>query len=693
LEEKLAMFPEHQNGFQEENSGSLVSNDGSYLRSGNSNGSAAFEPAKDLSTNGSRIQISNIVNEFQRENNQAEAVNPLLSPQVQNQQGLFISGESVRMSVNSSVDTKDSANTHSYSYNSVGESTLSGSKIVDDPDKDEEEVSADAMGAGAVSGKRNLDTTFYGSSAAISFMKDLFTVVDGGTCRLNEGEDNSSMGSSCKYTMSRNNRTINTRGLENMDVPPRRVADRYIKNYFDYAYTLYPFVHIPTFMQAYEDIWSVAGPENEVDELFYSILNIIFAFGCRLSPTGEENFQNGDLYFERSQELLRFHLMDPGSVLLVQALLLTGQFLQATTRLAGCWNIIGLAIRIAQGLGLHVELNLAFSKSCIDREIRKRLWHGCLLMDRIVSMTLGRPLMVTQDSGMELPLGVDDEYISDEQILPQNTPSILNFFLETVKLYHILSDILLTFYSNDPPEPVDLFLNMFKFEERLSLFHKNIPCHIKLETSEKGITFHRQSVVLQIRYLHLKIMLYRPILFPKKKLYKNLETVTELYANTRKSISLLCVATAEELINLITKYRAADINSLPATWYIVFYVYTAGTVLLAAKLQPSLKDTVESEVFENTWSKGISLLQSYMNQSESASRCLKVLQMMYEKVKVSTSRIQNLPKNTQESTFPETIRNSPSDVPPDVLYSLLYDTAGPFGGPFSYWDDMERYLH
>jgi hypothetical protein len=67
--------------------------------------------------------------------------------------------------------------------------------------------------------------------------------------------------------------------------------------------------------------------------------------------------------------------------------------------------------------------------------------------------------------------------------------------------------------------------------------------------------------------------------------------------------------------------------------------------------------------------------------------------MMHEKVKVSTLRIQNLPKDSHESTFPETIRNSPSDVPPDVLYSLLYDTAGPFGGPFSYWDDMERYLH
>ncbi|KAK6205243.1 fungal-specific transcription factor domain-containing protein [Scheffersomyces amazonensis] len=545
----------------------------------------------------------------------------------------------------------------------------------------------DAMGAGSASGRKK-DKGFYGRSAAISFMKELSSVVDENT---REDEENESE-RSYRYTMSRNDKSATTRKAD-IVVPPRSVADKYVNNYFEYAYTLYPFVHRPTFMKGYEEIWSSESGTNEVDELFYSILNIIFAFGCRLTPEGEqhESTSNADLYFERSQELLRFHLMDTGSVLLVQALLLTGQFLQATTRSAGCWNILGLSIRIAQGLGLHSDLNLIQTKSYIEKEIRKRLWHGCLLMDRIVSMTLGRPLMVTDDHKSELPATVDDEYITDEAILysPVGQPSVLSFFSETVKLYDILSEILQTFY-NDEPDYVDLFLHIFKFEEKLSRFHENIPDHIKYGIEMKEKPYERQSIVLHIRYLHLKIMLYRPALFPKKRGRTN---SSELYSSAQKSVSLVCVETAIELINLINKFRSRDIFLLPAHWYNVFYIYTAETVLLAAKLQPTLPNEINVDVFTTTWSMGLDILASYKLQTDSAARCLKVLEMMGEKVNLAGRKIARNHFDPVQSAASSSTSSSPSQVPTDVLYSLLYDTAGPFGGPFFYRDDMERYLN
>ncbi|KAK6460358.1 putative transcriptional regulatory protein [Scheffersomyces coipomensis] len=556
------------------------------------------------------------------------------------------------------------------------------------PDKDDDVNTTDAMGAGSASGRRK-DKGFFGRSAAISFMKELSWAVDEAP-RGQDEEDTDNEKSN--YSMSRNDKTSVTRKAD-IVVPPRSVADKYVRNYFDYAYTLYPFVHRPTFMASYEDIWASDGSSNDVDELFYSILNVILAFGCRLAPEGEqlESTSNADLYFERSQELLRFHLMDTGSVLLVQALLLTGQFLQATTRSAGCWNIIGLSIRIAQGLGLHSDLNLTQTKSCIEREIRKRLWHGCLLMDRIVSMTLGRPLMVTDDITSELPANVDDEYIKDEGILfpPATQPSGLSFFSETVKLYDVLAEILKTFY-NDEPDYVELFLHIFKFEEKLSKFHENIPSHIKYGTELHERPYERQSIVLHIRYLHLKIMLYRPALFPKKRGRTN---NSELYSSAQKSISLVCVETAIELINLINKFRAKDIFLLPAHWYNVFYIYTAETVLLAAKLQPSLPNEINEEVFNNTWSTGLEILASYKSQTESAARCLKVLEIMGDKVKLAGRRIARQHYDPVQSAANSSTNSSPSQVPTDVLYSLLYDTAGPFGGPFFYRDDMERYLN
>lgn len=553
----------------------------------------------------------------------------------------------------------------------------------------DDDSSADAMGAGSLSGNRNKDKNFYGSSAAVSFMKELATAVDGGFQRYSDSED-TDMTERVKYKMSRND-ARSTRGLSDMLVPPRSIADRYVRNYFEFTYNLYPFVHEPTFMAAYDEIWSADAGSYEVDELFYSILNIIFAFGSRLllDNDRQESFANADMYFERSQELLRFHLMDAGSLLLVQALLLTGQYLQATTRLAGCWNIIGLAIRIAQGLGLHEEQNLDSTDNYIEKEMRKRLWHGCLMMDRIVSMTLGRPMMVMHDSRMPLPSAVDDENISDDSYLPSTRPSYMCFFNETVKLYDILADILKIFYSSSEPEFVDLFLSIFQIEERLNKFHDSVPTHIKFGFELHEKPFRRQSIVLHLRYLHLKMVLYRRVLFPKKNSTNKGEIHSELYSNTTKSISLLCVEAAIELIQVVKKYRAEDILLLPASWYNVFYLYSAETVMLAAKLKPTLQKETSTDMFTTAWANGLEMLASYQGESESAVRCLKILEIMGERVQ--TSGFQQKRHIDIPTVDSSSAQSSPLHVPSDVLYSLLYDTAGPFGGPFFYREDMNRF--
>ncbi|CUM49412.1 uncharacterized protein AC631_05750 [Debaryomyces fabryi] len=558
----------------------------------------------------------------------------------------------------------------------------------------DEDMATDAMGAGsgAVSNK-NRDKSFFGRSAAMSFMKELFESVD------HESIDNFEPESvkSITYKMSRHEKERSTISLSRIVVPPRGVADGYVKIYFENTYPLYPFVHKPTFMSAYEEIWSSDTNNCELDELFYCILNIIFAFGYHLSPLEEhlESSKTTNVYFERSQELLKFHLMDAGSLLLIQALLLTGQFLQATTRLAGCWNIVGLTIRIAQSLGLHMEKSLSPQRSYIEQEIEKRLWHGCLLMDKIVSMTFGRPLMVVEDQAMNPPVYIDDEYVHDTNINypPIEKPSVLRFFSETVKLYNIMADILKFFYADPAPEYMDLFVGIFSFQKRLYVFQGNIPNYIKFENCLHEPPYLHQSIVLQIRYLHLKIMLYRPVLFPmnRDEVYTSGISSMELYVSSQRSISVLCINCAMELIHLIKKFRSADLTLLPASWYNVFYIYTAALILLAAKLQPGLQDDLDKIKFELSWTNVVELLSSYESQSKSAACCLKVLEIMDNKIK---SVNQKRSKQTRDAHQPEESYStaSESEVPTDFLYSLMYDTEGPFGGPFFYNNKLDSII-
>lgn len=80
----------------------------------------------------------------------------------------------------------------------------------------------------------------------------------------------------------------------------------------------------------------------------------------------------------------------------VQYLLLTGQYLQGTQRSVEAWTVHGLAVKAALQLGLHSTA--ASSRfSALDQEFRKRTWYGCVVLDRTLSMTFGRPAAIPDD--------------------------------------------------------------------------------------------------------------------------------------------------------------------------------------------------------------------------------------------------------------------------------------------------------
>lgn len=83
------------------------------------------------------------------------------------------------------------------------------------------------------------------------------------------------------------------------------------------------------------------------------------------------------------------------TVLSVQYLLIQGQYLQGTQKSVQAWTVHGLAITTAFQLGLHSpKTNKGFPP--LECEIRKRVWFGCVLLDRTLSMTFGRPSMIPE---------------------------------------------------------------------------------------------------------------------------------------------------------------------------------------------------------------------------------------------------------------------------------------------------------
>ena len=168
--------------------------------------------------------------------------------------------------------------------------------------------------------------------------------------------------------------------VEALVLPPQGTADHLVNLYFKYVHTLYPWLHEPSFRAQYEALWiTPPGTVDKVDPLFYCLLNLVLALGCQFSTLFESSMHSGDTFFNRAKTLLGFSIFDVGTLQVVQALLLMGSYLQSTNRPNRCWNVLGMGIRVAQGLGLHIERS---SGDLVERETRRRAWWGCVLMDR-----------------------------------------------------------------------------------------------------------------------------------------------------------------------------------------------------------------------------------------------------------------------------------------------------------------------
>ncbi|KLU82126.1 hypothetical protein MAPG_01203 [Magnaporthiopsis poae ATCC 64411] len=242
--------------------------------------------------------------------------------------------------------------------------------------------------------------------------------------------------------------------MDELILPPRRVADTHLSKYWESFHPLFPVVHKGSFMGWYETIWGDEEPSR--DDTVHTVrtaharLNIMLALGCSATSTlepGPSSKRSAHTFYERSRTLLTQSNVDHGcSLQLVQAHILTAQYLQATDLVNGCWVAIGTAVRTAQGIGVSEDHP---RESQATREERRRTWWGCIMLDRAVSMILGRPPMVAWKTGVPSPLPVDDEILSADPgsgstppSMPPGRKSPVEFYVYTLQLAEILMSVL-----------------------------------------------------------------------------------------------------------------------------------------------------------------------------------------------------------------------------------------------------------
>lgn len=176
-----------------------------------------------------------------------------------------------------------------------------------------------------------------------------------------------------------------------MVVPQRSIADGLVDCYEKNVYPLFPILHMPSFRQRYQYAWesrpqdACKSDDLAVEATFYATLNMVFALGCLNSSKYEEHLKlpTAECFYRRSCALLPLDALDIPSLEVVQCLLLTTNYLTFTKYSHRCCNTLAVAIRVAQTVGLHIDVNSS-SSSQLKREMSRRVWHLCLTMERCV---------------------------------------------------------------------------------------------------------------------------------------------------------------------------------------------------------------------------------------------------------------------------------------------------------------------
>ncbi|KAL6834625.1 N-terminal binuclear Zn cluster-containing/DNA binding domain-containing protein [Trichoderma camerunense] len=412
------------------------------------------------------------------------------------------------------------------------------------------------------------------------------------------------------------------------ELPQRSLADRLVTSYFKHRHPLNPCLHEGTFRHRYSKLWlskDVGGEEAAPNNLAWlGLVNMVFAFGSEHvqirppyhgSPAGAAPTKPDRSRFFKRAKMLAFSSILQARIELVQALLLMSHYLHGSLELNHCWTVIGLAIRTAQELGLYLD-STNFTKDIIEQEIRKRVWWGCFVIDRLVSIKVGRPPTIHDIPAIRvgLPLAVDDEYLNEESkyTQPSNVPSKIEYFNHIVTQCRLLAKVLDTLYDNTPSSSgsaggsstsssagrdtrvrikadlPDLLAMSIQLDGELVVWQSMLPPHLRTDSDVTDWHFERQRSVLLMRFLHIRLLIHRQTL-----LYHILRRISDPFQLDLAHLCIRrCVMAAHDAIHQV--HLLQQNNFLSSSWHNSHYVFTALSVLLVYQhLDPQSRSKID----------------------------------------------------------------------------------------------------
>ncbi|KAF1977713.1 hypothetical protein BU23DRAFT_526171 [Bimuria novae-zelandiae CBS 107.79] len=415
-------------------------------------------------------------------------------------------------------------------------------------------------------------------------------------------------------------------------LPAIEVAEKLFSVYMDKVQDSFPILNRRVFEAQFTKYFNLVSSNSvpRANSKWHAVLNMIFAIGAKylhLVQSWEGDRRDHLIYRARACALA----FDQASVeqhpdlLQIQVTGLLAFYYLSIGQLSRAWTVVGIAIRYAIALGLHVR-NDDRNTSYPTREILINVWWSLYYLERQIVVMTGRPGAVV-DVCCSVPLPaplseqqtagnfqlVDDMRRSSataisspfsqshpflgarslsnagfEEASPRfNVPEVNpgSFFKAVAQLSTITQSIVMSLYTpgTRARSPNDLQQDIHQLGQRLDGWLAKLPKDFTLQRYHSGlnpsqIPFLRERTLLTFQYYSTKILLTRPCLGSLRESGQHAEP-----AEFAQQMADICVETAKAVVDVLPdQAHPLSLYQSGPWWTIVHNLMQALAVLLLA---------------------------------------------------------------------------------------------------------------
>ncbi|KAM0512121.1 hypothetical protein ACHAPE_009169 [Trichoderma viride] len=237
---------------------------------------------------------------------------------------------------------------------------------------------------------------------------------------------------------------------------PDDVCDELVRCYFQHVHFFLPIIDAPAFLNEY----CSNGSRNVSLLLYWSMLlaaaNFVDTDVLQKAGFASRKAMKTAMY-ERAKCL---YDVDRGTekLILIQSVILLGFWYTDPQDHTGAWYWIGIAISLAQNIGLHRSSRLRGRVqkplSTARESLMRRIWWACVVRDRWVSLARGRPMRIHSED-CDTPFPVVDDVLNEleaitspgsAKFIPTDSRALTEMWIRLVKICDTLGNIVRVHY-------------------------------------------------------------------------------------------------------------------------------------------------------------------------------------------------------------------------------------------------------